>query len=210
LGRDADLLKSAFPRSSRFDRICIEDPFETCSSEYTHDLGTHLNLKGLELHKSSVLSALKTLDTFLLTASEEMLAVIFLFKNNEKSISENNQTTKDQKEDKQSKVHGPKKDDAKATKRDQKEEESKVHGTKKKYPKATKGDVMDSGSDTKGVKPDDENGAEKSRKSRRRRGKSKPFTNLSEKKKLQIANRKAEAKKRREARLSKGTSIEAV
>ncbi len=170
-----------------------------------------MNLKGLELHKSSVLSALKTLDTFLLTASEEMLAVILLFKNNEKSISENDQTTKDQKEDKESKVHGPKKDDAKATKRDQKEEkESKVDGPKKKYPKASKGDVMDSGSDTNGVTRDDENGAEKSRKNRRRRGKSIPYLCLSEKKKLQIANRKAEAKKRRESRLSKGTSIEAV
>jgi len=158
---------------------------------------------------------LKTLGTFLLTASEEMLAILLLFKNIDKSISENDQTSKDQKEEKESKVDGPK-----ASKRDQKEEkDSKVDGPKENSAKGTKRDVMDNVSDTKGFTSNNEKRGEKSKRNRRRRGKSKP-----KEKKLQIENRKAgnqinnnaktsnikASKKKRESISSKGTSIEAI
>ena len=43
LANKADLIKGCFEKSSRIDRMSIEDPFETCSSIVKHDLGVHMN-----------------------------------------------------------------------------------------------------------------------------------------------------------------------
>ena len=46
LGREGDLIKGCFCDSSRIDRMSIEDPFETCSTDMKHDLGTPMGDTG--------------------------------------------------------------------------------------------------------------------------------------------------------------------
>lgn len=56
-----DLQKTAFARSSRFWRTCIEDPFETYSSHFPHDLGIHADERGQRLIANALSSALDTI-----------------------------------------------------------------------------------------------------------------------------------------------------
>ena len=56
-----DLQKTAFVRSSRFWRTCIEDPFETYRSHFPHDLGIHADERGQTLIANALSSALDTI-----------------------------------------------------------------------------------------------------------------------------------------------------
>ena len=56
-----DLQKTAFVRSSRLWRTCIEDPFETYSSHFPHDLGIHADERGQKLIAHALSSALDTI-----------------------------------------------------------------------------------------------------------------------------------------------------
>ena len=56
-----DLQKTAFTRSSRLWRTCIEDPFETYSSHFPHDLGIHADERGQRLIDVALSSGLDTI-----------------------------------------------------------------------------------------------------------------------------------------------------
>ena len=56
-----DLQKTAFSRSSRLWRTCIEDPFETYNSHFPHDLGMHADERGQQRIDIALSSGLATI-----------------------------------------------------------------------------------------------------------------------------------------------------